>query len=377
MSVGLPIDCALSRTKVYQVESKDGGVVIKITCGKCSANERVAGVTHWPPVMAARKFRHRGWQVDDTGDKAVCPTCLHAKPGKREVPIGKSVAPPPPPPLSLVQAHIDRAVTARGMPVVGSAGESDRPVKDLDFGGALGEDGDGRAPVRALPYAELPMPCRTLLDEIDALKAECPTTRRCVTCRGPLDEHDKYFCSSRCNQWAYTLRTGRIPPRPQYARICVVCQLPIGPHRTMRSDTCSDECTKKKSTKAFKERITGATSPTPPTETTFTMSPDVVRKQQRLFKLLEEHYDSNAGRYRETWSDQKIATDIGVSVLEVSTTRRSLYGDIVDTTAKDAIATAISALEEGITAANLAVEAMKKQKTALEKKREKLDKDRS
>lgn len=59
-------------------------------------------------------------------------------------------------------------------------------------------------------------------------------------------------------------------------------------------------------------------------------SPEAIRAQAKLFAMLEEHYDPEKKRFRTDWSDDKVSKACGLSVDQVSVTRESLYGPMID-----------------------------------------------
>lgn len=65
-------------------------------------------------------------------------------------------------------------------------------------------------------------------------------------------------------------------------------------------------------------------------ESSMKQSPEAIRAQAKLFALLEEHFDPEKKRYRADWSDDKVSKECGLSVDQVSMTRESLYGPMVD-----------------------------------------------
>lgn len=65
-------------------------------------------------------------------------------------------------------------------------------------------------------------------------------------------------------------------------------------------------------------------------ESAMKQSPEAIRAQAKLFALLEEHFDPEKKRYRDDWSDDKVSKACSLSVDQVSVTRESLYGPMVD-----------------------------------------------
>ena len=58
--------------------------------------------------------------------------------------------------------------------------------------------------------------------------------------------------------------------------------------------------------------------------TTTIMDPSTRR---RVFRLIDEHWDESRGRYENTWSDQRLATDLKVPRAWVEEIRREAFGD--------------------------------------------------
>ena len=58
--------------------------------------------------------------------------------------------------------------------------------------------------------------------------------------------------------------------------------------------------------------------------TTVIMDPSTRR---RVFRLIDEHWDESRGRYENTWSDQRLATDLKVPRAWVEEIRREAFGD--------------------------------------------------
>jgi hypothetical protein len=57
-------------------------------------------------------------------------------------------------------------------------------------------------------------------------------------------------------------------------------------------------------------------------------SPAAIKAQAKMFSLLATHFDGTAGAYGQGWSDQKIATDTGLTVDLVAEVRRETFGEL-------------------------------------------------
>lgn len=58
------------------------------------------------------------------------------------------------------------------------------------------------------------------------------------------------------------------------------------------------------------------------------LSKETLRRQRQMHRLLEDHFDEEAGRYRGDWSDAKIAQETGLSPAAVSKARDAGYGEL-------------------------------------------------
>jgi len=57
-------------------------------------------------------------------------------------------------------------------------------------------------------------------------------------------------------------------------------------------------------------------------------SPNAIRGQVAAVRLLDDHFDADAGRYVEGWSDEAIAEKVGLAVDAVESLRESAYGPL-------------------------------------------------
>jgi len=65
------------------------------------------------------------------------------------------------------------------------------------------------------------------------------------------------------------------------------------------------------------------------TAPTITKAPDP-KLQRKVFALLEDHFDEEAKLYRDNWSDERIAKEVGASAVFVETIRRGAYGELAE-----------------------------------------------
>lgn len=71
-----------------------------------------------------------------------------------------------------------------------------------------------------------------------------------------------------------------------------------------------------------------------------------IKGQVRIMRLLDEHFDIEAGRYAAGWSDEKIAEETGLAVNHVTEYRRAEFGEIKEPTELALIRADIAALEQ-------------------------------
>jgi hypothetical protein len=57
-------------------------------------------------------------------------------------------------------------------------------------------------------------------------------------------------------------------------------------------------------------------------------SRETLKRQRQMYGLLDEQFDEATGRYREGWSDERIAKDCGISANAVAKHRDAAYGPI-------------------------------------------------
>lgn len=58
------------------------------------------------------------------------------------------------------------------------------------------------------------------------------------------------------------------------------------------------------------------------------ISTAAIKRQRQMYVLLDSHFDEDKGRYREDWSDAKVAKDTGLAETVVAQHREAAYGPI-------------------------------------------------
>lgn len=56
------------------------------------------------------------------------------------------------------------------------------------------------------------------------------------------------------------------------------------------------------------------------------ISSEALKRQRQMFRLLDEFFDADAGRFAKGWSDEKIAEQTGLSASAVRKAREAAYG---------------------------------------------------
>lgn len=99
-----------------------------------------------------------------------------------------------------------------------------------------------------------------------------------------------------------------------------------------------------------------------------TPSPAAIRSQATMFRLLTDHFDADAGRFAEGWSDEKIAKDTGLSAQTVAAFRSEAFGAIKEPAEIAALAADIETLDGMIVEAARTVEGLKTEAGALKQR---------
>lgn len=74
-------------------------------------------------------------------------------------------------------------------------------------------------------------------------------------------------------------------------------------------------------------------------------SPEAMRAQFNVFRLLTDHFDTDAGAYATGWDDAKVAKDTGIATSAVVAYREAGFGPLKEPPELKAIADEIGALE--------------------------------
>ena len=96
-----------------------------------------------------------------------------------------------------------------------------------------------------------------------------------------------------------------------------------------------------------------------------TPSPAAIKSQATMFRLIDAHFDVEAGRYAEGWSDEKIGKDTGLSVQTIAAFRDEAFGKIKEPPEVAALAADIATFDQMLVEAAATVETMKGQQREL------------
>ena len=99
-----------------------------------------------------------------------------------------------------------------------------------------------------------------------------------------------------------------------------------------------------------------------------TPSPAAIRSQATMFRLISDHFDVEAGRYAEGWSDDKIAKDTGLSAQTVAAFRTEAFGAIKEPAEIAALAADIATFDGMLVEAAGTVEGLKTELAAMKQR---------
>lgn len=99
-----------------------------------------------------------------------------------------------------------------------------------------------------------------------------------------------------------------------------------------------------------------------------TPSPAAIRSQATMFRLLTDHFDADAGRFAEGWSDDKIAKDTGLSAQTVAAFRTEAFGAIKEPAEIAALAADIATFDGMLIEAAGTVEGLKTELGAMKQR---------
>lgn len=90
-----------------------------------------------------------------------------------------------------------------------------------------------------------------------------------------------------------------------------------------------------------------------------TPSAAAIRSQATMFRHLGDHFDADAGRYSDGWSDEKIAKETGLSAQTVAAFRVEAFGAIKEPPEVAALAADIATFDSMLIEAAASIETMK------------------
>lgn len=74
-------------------------------------------------------------------------------------------------------------------------------------------------------------------------------------------------------------------------------------------------------------------------------SPDAIKAQVQMVRLLTDYFDTETGRYLDPWSDKKIAEQTGMSEAAVAEYREAGFGPLKEPAEVEQLRSDIKALE--------------------------------
>ena len=75
-------------------------------------------------------------------------------------------------------------------------------------------------------------------------------------------------------------------------------------------------------------------------------SPNAMKTQAAMFRLLSNHFDVDAGRYEKDWGDARIAKETGLAVALVAQFRDAGFGEIKEAPEIAGLRADVRALEQ-------------------------------
>lgn len=290
----------LNNTKVY--DSIPDGARIHCSSPGCTQVHRIRLTKPLPLLVIAKKMRQAGWDVDDKGKKAMCPTCRRR---------GK---------LTVVETGVPAGVEVFDGP------KAVTPRRVVD--------------VRGLP-AEVQAACELTWEALKDGPRDVPEVRDLVQGTGRSGETlwrvarailGVHYCNMGPGASPKVALPEHADRLPNAARPPTIPESALGVDPARFHPLAKPAGSRAKPSKpapapvaapTVKAPEEGAQAPTAPTR-------DALRKQRELFALLDEHFRPDERAYVDGWSDDRVAKEVQLSVEYVRKVRDEVYGPCED-----------------------------------------------
>lgn len=266
---------SIDNKAAYRVRRDGAQYRVAIVCGVCKRELLGTDKPNCPPGRITKHFKQKGWEVHREGVSAKCPECIASRPAPQPGPqatLAAVITRPAPTPLDSLVALLN--TVPKQAQIEGRKARRDwmRGVSQV-------------AEVAAYLVR---------LGSVERLTAMNELHRRTGVSMPTL------------YRFLHARRDGTDWPEVRAAMLALGAE-PIPPTPP--------------------KQIDGPASATP---TGDDMSREAIKAQHKMFELLREHFegDGKVGRYREGWSDARIAKETGLAVVVVAETRETLHGRI-------------------------------------------------
>lgn len=300
---------------------------IRIVCDGCAATAEQHCKVNMPPNVVANNFRREGWKITGEGKKAKCPKCVKARRTREPEPGPKAPTILTPAAARELAKEIDAQVVAKK-----AADAQRRPGAKLVL------------PKRNIPDHE-PCHCHEVSSSLDAFlrREKLPQKHFADLCGDGVTQNTiSRVKLGKMVRWEALKNLATILVTFTGKTLDLSEVTTLTENRSQRREAQRKRLGSRTRRAVIEEELSRPIAPRTRLKQKSgaddlavcqgdTQVGHTARKRQRIaFSLLEDHYDDTNCKYDEGWSDQKIATETGLSVDYVAQTREEAFGPIVD-----------------------------------------------